>query len=163
MRPASQPKPTLGPEAAKGFRFAIVVSRFNESITSNLLAAALRTLKEHGCADENVDRFDVPGAFEIPFVSKKLAESNRYDAIICLGCVIRGETPHFDYICTWAAQGIGQVGLTTDVPATFGVITADTLEQAIERSADNSANKGTEAAFCAMEMAILARELQPKI
>jgi 6,7-dimethyl-8-ribityllumazine synthase len=153
----------LGPEAANGFRFGIVVSRFNESITANLLSAALRTLKEHGCADENVDTFKVPGAFELPFLAQKLAESNRYDAIICLGCVIRGETPHFDYICQCAAHGIGQVGLTTGVPATFGVITADTLEQAIARSADNSANKGAEAAITAIEMVLLTRKLQPKI
>ena len=127
---------------------------------SKLLAAALRTLKEHGCSDENVGRFEIPGAFEIPFVAKKLAESGGYDAIVCLGCVIRGETPHFDYICSWAANGIGQVGLTTGVPAIFGVITADTLEQAVARSADNPANKGAEAAITAIEMVILMRKLK---
>ncbi len=162
MLPAHQPHRKLGPEAAKGLRFAVIVSHFNESITSNLLFAALRTLKEHGCADENVDRFEVPGAFEIPFIAQKLADTLRYDAIICLGCVIRGETPHFDYICQWAAHGIGQVGLTTGIPATFGIITADTLEQALARSSNNPGNKGTEAAFCAIEMAILTRKLQTK-
>lgn len=145
---------------ANGLRFAVVVSRFNESITANLLAAALRTLKEHGCSDENVDQFEVPGAFEIPFVAKKLAESNRYDAVICLGCVIRGETPHFDYICQWTAHGIGQVGLETGVPTIFGVITADTPEQAVARSSESSANKGAEAALCAMELIGVLRQIQ---
>lgn len=161
MQPAHEHERSLGPDAAKGFRFAVVVSRFNESVTSNLFAAAMRSLREYGCADQNVDRFDVPGAFEIPFVAKKLAESGSYDAIICLGCVIRGETPHFDYICSWAAHGIGQVGLATGVPATFGVITADTLEQAVARSSDNANNKGYEAAVTAIEMVQLTRTLAP--
>jgi len=149
----------LGPEAAKGLRFAIVLSRFNDSITSNLLAAAVYTLTEHG-ADGEPDCFEVPGAFEIPFVAKKAAESGRYDAIVCLGCVIRGETPHFDYICQWASHGIGQVALGTGVPTVFGVLTTDTVEQAIARSSEDAANKGAEAARCAIELALLVRRLK---
>ena len=149
----------LGPEAARGLRFAIVVSRFHDSITSNLLAAAVRTLREHGAGTEP-DCFEVPGAFEIPFIANQAAASGRYDAILCLGCVIRGETPHFDYICQWASQGIGQVGMTTGVPTVFGVLTTDTLEQAIARSSDDAANKGAEAARCAMELVLLMRRFR---
>jgi len=162
VRAGSDPEHHLGPESAKGMRIAVIVSRFHESITSNLLAAAVRTLKEHRSDDENIDRYEVPGAFEIPFLAKRLADSGRYDAIICLGCVIRGETPHFDYICQWAAQGIGQVGLETGIPTIFVVITADTHDQAIARSSDNAANKGAEAALCAVEMVLLDRKFQPK-
>jgi 6,7-dimethyl-8-ribityllumazine synthase len=162
VQPARQRQPDLGPEAAKGMRFAIVVSRFNESISSNLCQAALQTLKEHGCPDQNVERFDVPGAFEIPFVAQKIAESRRFDAIICLGCVIRGETPHFDYICQWAAHGIGQVGLATGIPTIFGVLTTDTIEQAVARSSDNSANKSAEAVLTAIEMVTLLRKIQTR-
>jgi len=143
-----------------GLRIAVVVSRFHESITSSLLAAAVRTLKEHGCNDDKVDRFDVPGAFEIPFLAKKLAESGCYDAILCLGCVIRGETPHFDYICQWAAHGIGQVGLETGVPTVFGVLTTDTVEQASARSSNDAANKGVEAARSAIELVGLVQRLK---
>lgn len=160
MQPADQRQPDLGLEAAKGMRFAIVTSRFNESITSNLLAAALRTLQNHGCPNQNVERFEVPGAFEIPFIAKRLADTLRYDAIICLGCVIRGETPHFEYICEWTAHGIGQVGLQTGIPTVFGVLTTDTLEQAVARSSDNAANKGAEAAVTAVEMAGLVHRLR---
>lgn len=158
MRIGSSESGRLGPEAAQPFRFALIVSRFNEDITSNLASAAERTLREHG-ARVPVDRFDVPGAYEIPFVAKRAAETGRYDAIVCLGCVIRGETPHFDYICQWVSHGIGQVGLDTGVPAVFGVLTTDTLEQAVVRSSDNAENKGAEAARCAIELAILSRTI----
>lgn len=162
MQPARQSKHNLSPDAGKGMSVAIVVSRFNESITSNLLSAALRTLLEHGCDDENVVRVEVPGAFEIPYAAGKVAESKRYDAVICLGCVIQGETPHFDYICQWVAHGVGQVGLTSGVPVIFGVITADTLVQAVDRSSNNPSNKGVEAALAAIEMAQLTRRLRVK-
>lgn len=159
MRSGSQESHELGPDAAKGIRFAIVLSRFNESITTSLCAAAERTLRAHGAGD-NIDRFEVPGAFEIPFIAKKAAESGRYDAILCLGCVIRGDTPHFDYICQWASHGIGRVSLDIGVPTVFGVLTTDTLEQAVIRSSDNDENKGIEAARCAIELAMLVRRLK---
>lgn len=160
MRRDSRPSRILGPESAKGLRFGIIVSRFHEGITSNLLMVALGTLKEHGCNESDIDHIDVPGAFEIPFAAQKLAESLRYDAIICLGCVIRGETPHFDYICQWVSQGIGQVSLETSVPTIFGVITANTLEQAVARSADNAVNQGAHAALTAIEMAGFMQRLR---
>lgn len=133
-------------------RFAIVVSRFNEFITGKLHAGAVDALLRHGCPDEQITTVRVPGAFEIPFVAKTLAMSRRYDAIICLGCVIRGQTPHFEYVASEAAKGIAQVGLETGVPTTFGVITADTLEQAIERAGAKSGNKGADAALSAIEL-----------
>ncbi len=133
-------------------RFAIVVSRFNEFITGKLHEGAIDALRRHGCPDEQITTVRVPGAFEIAFVAKTLARSRLYDAIICLGCVIRGQTPHFEYVASEAAKGIAQVGLETGVPATFGVITADTLEQAIERAGAKSGNKGVDAALSAIEL-----------
>jgi 6,7-dimethyl-8-ribityllumazine synthase len=120
-----------GQLAVDGQRFAIVVSRFNEFITSKLLSGAVDTLKRHGCEDDNITCVHVPGSFELAFVAKKLAESGRFDAVVCVGCVIRGQTPHFEYVAGEAAKGVAHVGLSTGVPTTFGVITADTLEQAI--------------------------------
>lgn len=148
-----------GQHAVDGQRFAIVVSRFNEFITSKLLAGAVDALKRHGCAEENITCVYVPGAFELPFVARKLAESGRFDAVICVGCVIRGQTPHFEYVASEAAKGIAQVGLATGVPTTFGVITADTLEQAIERAGAKSGNKGVDAAIGAIELVSLLRQL----
>ena len=143
-----------------GGRFAVVVSRFNEFVTAKLLAGALDVLKRHGAADENITIVHVPGAFEISVVAKELADSFAYDAIICLGCVIRGETPHFEYVADAAARGIAQVALTTGVPTTFGVITADNSEQALDRAGDNSNNKGVEAALAAIELVNLFAQLQ---
>src|SRR3972149_849186 len=131
-----------GQLAVDGQRFAIVVSRFNEFITSKLLAGAIDALKLHGCADDAITCVHVPGAFELPFMAKKLAESGSYDAIICLGCVIRGQTPHFEYVAGQAARGIGEVGLCTGIPTTFGVIPADTMEQARDRAEIKGNNKG---------------------
>ncbi len=148
-----------GQLAVDGQRFAIAVSRFNEFITSKLLSGAVDTLKRHGCEDDNITCVHVPGAFELAFVAKKLAESGRFDAVICVGCVIRGQTPHFEYVAGEAAKGIAQVGLSTGVPTTFGVITADTLEQAIERAGAKSGNKGVDAAMCAIELVNLLRQL----
>lgn len=144
---------------AGGRRFAIVVSRFNEFITSKLRSGAVDALVRHGCDPDNITCVHVPGSFELPFVAKKLAESGSYDAVICLGCVIRGQTPHFEYIAGEAAKGIAQVSLSTGVPATFGVITADTLEQAVERAGSKSGNKGADAAASAIELVDVLQEL----
>lgn len=141
-----------------GQRFAVVVTRFNDFVTSKLLDGALDALSRHGASDENITQVRVPGAFEIPLTALKMAQTGRYDAIICLGCVIRGETPHFDYICAEVAKGVAQVGLQTGVPTSFGVITADTLEQAVTRSGSKAGNKGADAAMAAIEMSnVVAR------
>ena len=153
------PRELHGQLAVDGQRFAIVVSRFNEFITSKLLSGAVDTLKRHGCEDDNITCGHVRGAFELPFVAKKLAESGRFDAVSCVGCGLRGQTPHFEYVAGEAAKGIAHVGLSTGVPTTFGVITADTLEQAIERAGSKSGNKGVDAAMCAIELVNLLRQL----
>lgn len=140
-----------------GLKIGIVVGRFNEFITSKLLTGALDALKRHGVAEDDVEVAWVPGAFEIPLIVKKMAESSRYDAVIALGTVIRGATPHFDYVCNEAAKGIASIGLTTGVPAIFGVLTTDTIEQAIERAGTKAGNKGWEAAATAIEMANLTK------
>ena len=156
---AKVPREIQGRLAVDGQRFAIVVSRFNEFITSKLVSGAVETLMRHGCSDDNITCVHVPGAFELPLVARKLAESGQYDAIICLGCVIRGQTPHFEYVAGEAARGIGNVGAASGVPTAFGVITADTLEQAIERAGAKSGNKGADAALTAIEMTDLLRQL----
>ena len=140
---------------AKGLRFGIVISRFNEFITSKLLDGCLDALKRHDADEKNLDIVWVPGAFEIPFAANKLASSKKYDAVICLGAVIKGDTPHFDYIAAEVTKGIASTGLKTGVPVVFGVITTDNLEQAIERAGTKSGNKGAEAAMTAIEMANL--------
>ncbi|MFH0769570.1 MAG: 6,7-dimethyl-8-ribityllumazine synthase [Chloroflexota bacterium] len=143
----------------KGLKFSMVVSRFNEFITKKLLDGAQDALLRHGVSENDIDIVWVPGAFEIPLVAKKLAESKRYDAVICLGAVIRGATPHFEYIAAEVAKGIAKVGLDAGLPVSFGVITADTLEQAIERAGTKDGNKGFDAAVSAIEMANLLRNL----
>ena len=153
------PREIHGKLTAEGQRFAIVVSRFNEFITAKLLSGAIDVLKRHGCDDEALTCVHVPGAFELPFVARKLAESGSYDAVICLGCVIRGHTPHFEYVAGEVARGIARVGVKTGVPAIYGVITADTLEQAVERAGSKSGNRGGDAAMSAIEMASLLKEL----
>ena len=145
--------------AAGGSHFAIVVSRFNELITSKLLAGALDCLKRHGCGEEDIEVAWVPGAFELPLVAQKLARSGRFDVVICLGAIVRSDTPHFEYVAGEAAKGIGQVGLDTGVPVTFGVITADNVEQAIERVGVRAGNRGWDAALNAIEMANLLKGL----
>jgi 6,7-dimethyl-8-ribityllumazine synthase len=142
---------------ASPFRFAIVVSRFNEEITSSLRRAALNALLERGA--ENVQVFDVPGAYEIPQAARAAAESGRFDAVVCLGCVIRGETPHFDYISSAVAHGIMAAAGDTGIPMAFGVLTTDTTEQATARAGDGADNKGREAAHAAIEMAALCKTL----
>jgi len=145
---------------AAGGRFALVVSRFNELITSRLLEGALDIFRRHGAREEDIEVVWSPGTFEIPLVAKTLAESGRFDAVVCLGAVIRGGTPHFEYIAAEAAKGIAQVNMTTGVPAIFGVITADTIDQAVERAGTKEGNKGADAAKAAIEMANLMKELR---
>ncbi len=144
---------------AAGMRFGIVISRFNDFITTRLLSGALDSLTRHGAAEEDVDVAWVPGAFEIPLVARKLADSGRYDAVICLGAIIRGATPHFDYIAAEASKGVAKVALDSALPVIFGIITADTIEQAVERAGTKAGNKGWDAALSAMEMASLMRAL----
>lgn len=148
-----------GELVGRGLRFAAVVSRFNEFISSRLLGGAKDALVRHGVPDENLDVAWVPGAFEIPLVAKRLAQTGEYSGIICLGAVIRGATPHFDYVAAEVSKGIAHVGLDTGVPVIFGVITADNLEQAIERAGTKSGNKGFDAATSAIEMANLLRRI----
>lgn len=144
-----------GKLVAGELKFGIVVARFNEFITNKLLGGALDALHRHGASEENISVAWVPGAFEIPLAAKKMAESKKYDAVICLGAVIRGSTPHFDYVCAEVSKGVAQIGLTTGTPTIFGVITSDTIEQAIERAGTKAGNKGFDAAVSAIEMANL--------
>jgi len=153
------PKQYEGQLIAEGLRFGIVASRFNEFITSKLLDGAIDALRRHGAKDTDIEIAWVPGSFEIPLGAKKMAESGKYDAVICLGALIRGSTPHFDYIASEAAKGIAQVGLATGVPTIFGVITTDNIEQAIERAGTKAGNKGFAAAESAIEMANLLRSI----
>jgi len=140
---------------AEGKKFAIVVSRFNDFITGKLVEGALDALLRTGAKDEDIDVVKVPGAFEIPLAAKRMAAKGRYDAVICLGAVIRGATPHFDYVSAEVSKGVAAVGLDADIPVIFGVITTDTIEQAIERAGAKAGNKGWSAAMAAVEMANL--------
>ena len=144
-----------GKLVASGLKFAIVVSRFNEIICSKLLGGALDCLARHEADDGDIDVYWVPGSFEIPVMALHAAKSGKYDAVICLGAVIRGQTPHFDYVAAEASKGIAHVGMETGVPTIFGVITTDTVEQAIDRAGARTGNKGAEAAMAAIEMANL--------
>ncbi len=137
---------------AKGRKFAIIVSRFNEFVSAKLVDGAVDTLTQHGAQDNAIDVLWVPGSFEIPIAAQKAARSKKYDAVIALGAVIRGATPHFDFIANEAAKGVAKVGMDTGVPCIFGVITADNLEQAIERAGTKQGNKGRDAAISAIEM-----------
>jgi 6,7-dimethyl-8-ribityllumazine synthase len=144
-----------GKISGEGKRFGVVVARFNDFISDRLLNGALDALVRHGTKDEDIDIVKVPGSFEIPLVAKKMAQRGKYDAIICLGAVIRGSTPHFEYISAEVTKGVASVSLESGVPVIFGVITTDTLEQAIERAGSKSGNKGWAAGVAAMEMADL--------
>ena len=144
---------------AEGLKFGIVVARFNEFITNKLLSGAMDGLKRHGVQEADVDVAWVPGAFEIPLAAKKMAESKKYDAVLCLGAVIRGSTPHFDYVCAEVSKGIAQVGLSSGIPVAFGVLTTETIEQAIERAGTKAGNKGFDAALTAIEMANLLKNI----
>lgn len=160
MRPAGGPATPL-PSGA-GFRFAIIVSRFNADITESLRDAARATLAEARVAPADVEEFTVPGAFELPQAARGAAETGRFDAVVCLGCVIRGETPHFEYVASSAAQGVMAASGDTGVPMAFGVLTTDTEEQARARAGTDEHNKGREAAAAAIEMATLFRTLGVK-
>ena len=144
----------------EGLRFGVVVSRFNELITSKLLGGAMDALVRHGVSEDDVEIAWVPGAFEIPLVTKRLASTHRFDAVLCLGAVIRGSTPHFDYVAAEVSKGVAHVGLETGVPCIFGVLTTDTIEQAIERAGTKSGNKGYDAAVTGIEMANLLRQIE---
>jgi len=143
----------------KGLKFGVVVSRFNEFITKKLLEGAQDALLRHGVNEEDIDIAWVPGSFEIPLAAHKLAQTNKYDAVICLGAVVRGATPHFEYIAAEVTKGIAKVGLETGLPVSYGVITTDTLEQAIERAGTKTGNKGFNAAVDAIEMANLFKSI----
>ncbi len=159
MAEKQQPNQIRGGLNAAGLRFGIVVSRFNGFITERLLGGALDALQRAGADADQVEIAPVPGSFEIPIAAKKLAQTGRYDAIICIGCVLRGETTHYDYVCSEAARGIQLAQMDTGVPMAFCVLTCDTLEQAIDRAGLKGGNKGFEAGLAAIEMASLARKL----
>lgn len=144
---------------AKGLKFGIVIARFNEFISGKLLSGCLDGLKRHGADDKNIDVIWSPGAFEIPLLAKKMAASKKYDAVICLGAVIRGATPHFDYVASEVSKGVAHVGLETGFPVIFGVLTTDNIEQAIERAGTKGGNKGFDAALAAIEMSNLMKEI----
>jgi len=143
---------------AEGLKFGIVAGRFNEFIGSKLLGGALDAINRHGASEDDVDVAWVPGAFEIPLVAKKMVKSGKYDAVICLGAVIKGSTPHFEYVSSEVTKGVASVSLDTEVPVIFGVLTTDSIEQAIERAGTKAGNKGFEAAVSAIEMANLLKQ-----
>ncbi|NGZ74215.1 6,7-dimethyl-8-ribityllumazine synthase [Saccharibacillus alkalitolerans] len=145
---------------SQGYKFGIVVGRFNEFITSKLLSGALDALKRHGVEDNDVDVAWVPGAFEMPLIAQKMAESGKYDAVITLGTVIRGSTTHYDYVCNEVAKGVSAINLKTGVPTIFGLVTTENIEQAIERAGTKAGNKGWDSAMAAIEMASLSRQFK---
>lgn len=145
--------------AKEGMKIGIVVARFNEFITNKLLGGAVDGLTRHGVADENITTAWVPGAFEIPLIAEKMAKSGKYDAIICLGAVIRGATSHYDYVCNEVSKGVAQVGLQAEIPVLFGVVTTENIEQAIERAGTKAGNKGYDCALSAIEMANLIQQI----
>ena len=153
------PRTYEGKITAEGFSFAIIVSRFNDFISSRLVDGALDALRRHGVDEGRVSLIKVPGAFEIPATAKKMTKNNEHDAIICLGAVIRGATPHFDYVAAEVSKGIANVAIESEIPVTFGILTTDNLEQAIERAGSKAGNKGGDAAVAAMEMVNLFHEL----
>ena len=144
---------------AQGLKFGIIVGRFNEFIGGKLLGGAIDALKRHGVEEDEIEIAWVPGAFEIPLAAKKMVKSKKYDAVICLGAVIRGSTPHFDYVSSEVTKGVASVSLETEVPVIFGVLTTDTIEQAIERAGTKAGNKGYDAAVTAIEMANLLKQI----
>lgn len=145
--------------AKEGMKVGIVVARFNEFITNKLLGGAVDGLTRHGVADENITTAWVPGAFEIPLIAEKMAKSGKYDAIICLGAVIRGATSHYDYVCNEVSKGVAQVGLQAEIPVLFGVVTTENIEQAIERAGTKAGNKGYDCALSAIEMSNLIQQI----
>jgi len=159
--PVDQPRIIEGDLSAGDLRFACIAARFNDFVVEALVQGAVETLKRHGVAASRIDIVRVPGAFEIPLVVRKLALSGRYDALIALGAVIRGDTPHFDYVAGECARGLAQVALDCALPVAFGVLTTDTVEQATDRAGGKDGNKGADAALTAIEMANLLRRLEP--
>jgi 6,7-dimethyl-8-ribityllumazine synthase len=155
----AMPKIVEGKIVAKGMKFGIVASRFNDFICGRLIEGAVDALTRAGADDKDILIYKVPGAFELPLIAKKLAKSGRFDAVICLGAIIRGATPHFEYISAEVSKGVAMVGLETETPVIFGVLTTDTLEQAIERAGTKAGNKGWDAAMSAIEMVDLFRKL----
>lgn len=153
------PNVIQGDLSAKGLKFAIIASRFNDFITSRLLDGAMDALLRHGASDSDIDIVKVPGSFEIPPVARTIARSGKYNAVICLGAVIRGATPHFEYVSAEVSKGVAAVSMETGMPVIFGVLTTDTIEQAIERAGTKSGNKGWDAALSAIEMANLMKRL----
>jgi len=158
--PNEQPKIIEGELLARDLRFAIVAARFNDFVVEPLIRGALDALRRHGVVDKQIDIVRVPGAFDIPIVARKLAQAQRYEALIALGCVIRGQTPHFDYVAGECAGGIARIALESGVPIAFGVLTTDTAEQAVDRAGGKAGNKGADAALVALEMANLLRRLE---
>ena len=154
------PRVHKGKLNAQGKRFALVVSRFNDLVTTRLLDGALDCLQRHGAADEDIEVAWVPGAFELPIVAQKMAQTGRFDVVTCLGCIVRSDTPHFDYVAGESSKGIARVGLDTGVPITFGVITADTVDQAVQRAGVKSGNRGWDAGMNAVEMASLVAAIE---
>jgi len=153
------PKYVEGELTAANARFAIVAARFNEFVTEPMLEGAIETLTGHGASDDDIVVFRVPGAFEIPVAAERVAMEDVYDAIICVGAVIRGDTPHFEYISAEVTRGIGEVALTHDIPVSFGVVTVDEVEHAVQRAGGEAGNKGSEAALAAIEMVQLFRQI----
>lgn len=148
-----------GQLTAKGMRIGIIAARFNEFITSKLISGALDTLRRHGAEEDNITLAWVPGAFEIPLVAKKMAQSGKYDGLICLGAVIRGATSHYDYVCNEASKGIAMVNMETGIPTGFDVLTTENIEQAVERAGTKAGNKGSDTAMAVMEMVNLTKQL----
>ncbi|HAK61271.1 MAG TPA: 6,7-dimethyl-8-ribityllumazine synthase [Nitrospiraceae bacterium] len=154
------PKLIQGDLTATGLKFGIIAARFNDFITTKLLDGAIDALQRHGAADGDIEVVKVPGSFEIPFAAKSMAQAKKYDAVICLGAVIRGATPHFEYVSAEVSKGVAAVAMDAGLPVIFGVLTTDTIEQAIERAGSKSGNKGWDAALAAVEMANLAKQMQ---
>ena len=159
--PIEQPKVIEGEVLARDLRFAFVAARFNDFVVEPLIRGALDALKRHGASEKQIEIVRVPGAFDIPIVARKLALSRRYDALIALGAVVRGQTPHFDYVAGECASGLARIALESGVPIAFGVLTTDTMEQAVDRAGGKAGNKGADAALAAIEMANLLRRLEP--
>jgi 6,7-dimethyl-8-ribityllumazine synthase len=156
-----QPKVIEGELLVRDLRFGVVITRFNDFVVEPLLRGALDALKRHGAADKQIEIVRVPGAFDLPVAARKLALSRRYEALIALGAVIRGQTPHFDYVAGECASGLARIALESGVPIAFGVLTTDTMEQAVDRAGGKAGNKGADAALAALEMANLLRRLEP--
>ena len=152
-------KPEEGSFNVGAVRIAVIAACWNAEVTAGLFAGAVRALSRHGVSDDALEIYRVPGAFELPLASQRAAQTGRFDGVIALGCVVRGDTPHFDYVCSETTRGIGEVGLTENLPVAFGLLTTDTLEQSLERSGNNAENKGEEAALTVLEMFTIFKQM----